>query len=216
VLKHDLRQRGERPCTTIVHSQARIYRISFHRKISPIVSLLKSCVLVQDAVPEKDFGQVWRDRLRLVQLESNGWEVYSCDLSHDESLGVMGRHLQSNFDHRRFQEAFTRRFPHGLEIRQVRDLCNVTLQVFPSTTAFPFFLRLIPRAFHNLAREGHIRLFLHPRALGQSALGLRPPRHRHNPLPAPHRQGPGVLAAQLQGHAGAFGGARGGAGVGGS
>ncbi|TFJ88107.1 hypothetical protein NSK_000461 [Nannochloropsis salina CCMP1776] len=54
-----------------------------------------------------------------MQLESNGWEVYSCDLSHDESLGVMGRHLQSNFDHRRFQEAFTRRFPHGLEIRQV-------------------------------------------------------------------------------------------------
>lgn len=95
MLKHDLRQRGERLCPTIVHAQARVYRVSFHRKISPIVSLLKSCVLVQDAVPEKDFGQVWRDRLRLVQLESNGWEVYSCDLSHDESLGVMGRHLQS-------------------------------------------------------------------------------------------------------------------------
>jgi hypothetical protein len=71
----------------------------------------------QDAVPGKDFGQVWRDRLRLVQLENNGWKVYSCDLGHDESLGEMDRHLQSNFDHHRFPEAFMKRWPEGLKLR---------------------------------------------------------------------------------------------------
>ena len=75
---------------------------------------------LQDAVPgKKDFGQVWRDRLRLVQLENNGWKVYSCDLGHEESLGETDRHLQSNFDHHRFPEAFKKRWPEGLELRQV-------------------------------------------------------------------------------------------------
>jgi len=73
--------------------------------------------VTQDAVPGKDFGQVWRDRLRLVQLENNGWKVYSCDLGHEESLGEIGRHLQSNFDHHRFPEAFKKRWPDGLKLR---------------------------------------------------------------------------------------------------
>ena len=86
-----------------------------------VIHLLRSpsstpCI-PQDAVPGKDFGQVWRDRLRLVQLENNGWKVYSCDLGHEESLGEMDRHLQSNFDHHRFHEAFMKRWPDGLKLR---------------------------------------------------------------------------------------------------
>jgi hypothetical protein len=40
-------------------------------------------------------------------------------LGHEESLGETDRHLQSNFDHHRFPEAFKKRWPDGLELRQV-------------------------------------------------------------------------------------------------
>ncbi len=56
--------------------------------------LLALCMVYAAASPEKDFGQLWRDRLRLEALEKDGYEVYSCDMGHPEDVALEGRHLQ--------------------------------------------------------------------------------------------------------------------------